>query len=93
MEDTQVDISWDLNSVNFSCGLEPLKGYYMAIPYNKDTILLLGYITHGAYSKNKYPPPLTSEPCYPKKNHTFGMKLFATKEQLDSHNGIYKMVI
>ncbi|XP_017420214.1 uncharacterized protein LOC108330226 [Vigna angularis] len=38
----KIDIFWDLSCAKFGFGPEPLEGFYLAVVFNKELVLLLG---------------------------------------------------
>nr|AFK46289.1 unknown [Lotus japonicus] len=47
----KIDILWDLSSAKFGSGPEPLEGFYVAVLFNKEMVLLLGDLKKEACKK------------------------------------------
>ncbi|KAK7317257.1 hypothetical protein RJT34_01324 [Clitoria ternatea] len=47
----KVDIFWDLTCAKFGSGPEPLEGFYLAVVFNKEMVLLLGDLKKEACNK------------------------------------------
>jgi hypothetical protein len=75
----RVEVVWDLGSARFVSGPEPERGYYVAVLYNKEVILLLGDMEEEAYRKTKSRPSgCTKAVLVSRKQHILGKECFST---------------
>ncbi|KAK8498902.1 hypothetical protein V6N13_045929 [Hibiscus sabdariffa] len=47
----KIGICWDLSNARFGSGPEPIEGYYLAVAFEQETVLLLGDLRKGAMKK------------------------------------------
>lgn len=76
-----VDIFWDFSCSKFGYSPEPLQGFYLAIVFNKDLVLMLGDLENEVHKKID----VASKDCkainIAKKEHIFGKKYYGAKAQ------------
>lgn len=81
VDSSRVDIYWDLSGARFGSGPEPVEGYYLAVAYNQEMVLLLGDLKKEAYRKIDA-APINSNPIFiAKREHIFGKKFYGAKAQ------------
>ncbi|KAL3531331.1 hypothetical protein ACH5RR_010653 [Cinchona calisaya] len=89
-----IDIYWDFSSAKFGSGPEPLEGFYLAVAFNQELILLLGDMQKEVYKKIDPPSPVASGAVFvAKKEHIFGKKLYSAKAQFCDKGQIHDIVI
>ena len=77
----EVDAYWDLSLAKFGSGPEPLEGFYLAVVFNGEMVLLLGDMRKEAFKKTNATPGFYNAIFITKKEHIFGKKLYVTKAQ------------
>ncbi|KAI3946955.1 hypothetical protein MKW98_003518 [Papaver atlanticum] len=91
---SKVDIYWDLSLAKFGSGPEPLEGFYVAIVFDKEMVLLLGNLTNEAYKKaNLEPNSSFNGIVIAKREHIFGKKVYCTKAQFFDNGLIHDLII
>lgn len=93
VDGSKVDIFWDLSSAKFGSGPEPLEGFYVAIVFDHEMVLLLGDMSKEAYRKTGASPPPSNAVFVSKKEHIFGKKVYNTKAQFCDNGQIHDIVI
>ncbi|WOL08071.1 hypothetical protein Cni_G16823 [Canna indica] len=93
MESSKVDIFWDLSAAKFGTGPEPLEGYYVAVVFDLETVLLLGDLAKEAYRKTTASPPTSNTVFVAKREHVYGKKLYCTKAQFCDNGQAHDVVI
>lgn len=90
---SKVDVFWDLSAAKFGSGPEPLGGYYVAVLFDLQMVLLLGDLTKEAYRKtSSYPSPLNAV-FFSKREHIFGKKVYCTKAQFFESGHVHDIAI
>ncbi|CAL9120896.1 unnamed protein product [Musa textilis] len=87
VENGKIVVFWDLSVAKFGLGPEPLEGFYVAVVFDLETVLLLGDLTKEAYRKtNTGPPP---------SNAVFIAKrvLYSTKAQFCDNGQSHEVAI
>ncbi|MQM01863.1 hypothetical protein Taro_034622 [Colocasia esculenta] len=80
-DNSKVDIFWDLSAAKFGSGPEPLEGFYVAVIFNLEMVLLLGDLSKEAYRKTNASPPHFNAVFVAKREHIFGKKVYCTRAQ------------
>lgn len=93
VDSSKVDIFWDLTAAKFGSGPEPLGGFYVAVLFNMEMVLLLGDLSREAYRKTNATPPPSAAVCVAKKEHLFGKKVYCTKAQFCGSGQVHDVVI
>jgi hypothetical protein len=73
----RIEVFWNLRSAKFVAGPEPERGFYVAVVYNGEMVLLLGDMEEEAYRKTKF----RSSPravLVSREEHILGKECFAT---------------
>ncbi|KAL2323540.1 hypothetical protein Fmac_027919 [Flemingia macrophylla] len=91
----KVDIFWDLSCAKFGSGPEPLEGFYLAVVFNKEMVLLLGDLKTEACKK------IESDCDYShcgavfiaKREHLFGKKFYGAKAQFCDKGQVHDVTI
>ncbi|KAK9035469.1 hypothetical protein V6N11_077509 [Hibiscus sabdariffa] len=90
----KVDICWDLSNARFGSGPEPVEGFYLAVAFDQEMVLLLGDLKKEAYKKSGIKTPLDSDAVFiARREHIFGKKLYGAKAQFCDKGLIHDIVI
>lgn len=73
----RIKVFWNLRSAEFVAGPEPERGYYIAVVYNEEMVLLLGDMEEEAYRKTMSRPSSMAV-LVSKEEHVLGKECFAT---------------
>ena len=95
VQSCKIDIFWDLSCAKFGSGPEPLGGYYVAVMFNHEMVLLLGDLKKEACKK------VDSDCVYAqsgaifiaKREHIFGKKLYGAKAQFYDKGQVHNVTI
>ncbi|XP_020243970.1 uncharacterized protein LOC109822211 [Asparagus officinalis] len=89
----KAEVFWDLSAAKFGPGPEPLEGFYVAILFDLEMVLLLGDMNKEAYRKTGTSLPPSNAVFIAKREHLFGKKLYCTKAQFCNNGRIHDVVI
>ncbi|KAJ6791480.1 Uncharacterized protein M6B38_245035 [Iris pallida] len=90
----KVDVFWDLSAAKFGSGPEPSEGFYVAVLFDLDMVLLLGDLAKEAYKRtNAAPSPSNAAVLIAKKEHLFGKNVYSTKAQLCDSGKLHDVAI
>ncbi|KAG1347608.1 LisH domain-containing protein [Cocos nucifera] len=92
-ENSKVDIFWDLSAAKFGSGPEPLEGFYVAVVFDLEMVLLLGDLTKEAYRKTSASPPPLSAMFIAKRERIYGKKIYCTKAQFCDNGQVHDIAI
>ncbi|RRT38906.1 hypothetical protein B296_00054095 [Ensete ventricosum] len=81
MEGSKIDIFWDLSAAKFGPGPAPLEGFYVALVFDHQMVLLLGNLIKEAYQRTNARRPPSTAVFVAKTEHIYGKKLYSTKAQ------------
>ncbi|KAJ4727457.1 Plant protein of unknown function (DUF868) [Melia azedarach] len=93
VDSSKIDIYWDLSGARFGSGPEPLEGYYLAVAYNQEMVLLLGDLKKEAYRKIDTAPVNSNSIFIAKKEHIFGKKFYGAKAQFCDQGQMHDVTI
>ncbi|CAL9753904.1 unnamed protein product, partial [Musa acuminata subsp. burmannicoides] len=93
MEGSKIDIFWDLSAAKFGPGPEPLEGFYVALVFDHQMVLLLGNLIKEAYQRTNARPPPSSAVLVAKTEHIYGKKLYSTKAQFCDNGQFHDVAI
>ncbi|XP_015892087.1 uncharacterized protein LOC107426412 isoform X2 [Ziziphus jujuba] len=93
VDSSKIDIYWDLTSAKFGSGPEPLEGFYLAVTFNQEMILLLGDLKKEAYKKIELDPVRSNAIFIAKREHIFGKKFYGAKAQFCDKGQIHDVII
>ncbi|KAJ1415518.1 hypothetical protein SESBI_17945 [Sesbania bispinosa] len=93
IEGARVDIFWDFRHAKFSTGPQPCSGYYVALVYKKEVLLLLGDLEKDAYIRTKSKPSSEEATLLCKKENVHGKKIFCTRAMLEEGKPEHDVVI
>lgn len=93
VDSSEIDIYWDLSCAKFGSGPEPLEGFYLAVVFNQELVLLLGDLKKEAYKKIKSAQIPSNAIFVAKREHIFGKKFYATKAQFCNKGRIHDIAI
>ncbi|KAF9682894.1 hypothetical protein SADUNF_Sadunf05G0155400 [Salix dunnii] len=89
----KVIVYWDLSNAKFGSGPEPLEGFYLAITFNREMMLLLGDMTKEAYNKIEIAPLQTNAIFIARREHIFGKKFYGAKAQFCDKGQMHDVTI
>ncbi|CDP03641.1 unnamed protein product [Coffea canephora] len=92
-DSTAIDIYWDFSSAKFGFGPEPLEGFYLAVAFNQELVLLLGDLQKEVYKKIGTSPVASNTVFIAKREHIFGKRVYTTKAQFCDHGPIHDIEI
>ncbi|XP_071909554.1 uncharacterized protein [Coffea arabica] len=90
---TAIDIYWDFSSAKFGFGPEPLEGFYLAVAFNQELVLLLGDLQKDVYKKIGPSPVASNAVFIAKRERIFGKRVYTTKAQFCDHGPIHDIEI
>ncbi|XP_044501647.1 uncharacterized protein LOC123222767 [Mangifera indica] len=93
VDSSKIDIYWDLSSARFGPGPEPIEGYYLAVAYNQEMVLLLGDLKKEAYRKVETTPVNIDAIFVAKREHIFGKKFYGSKAQFCDKGKMHDVTI
>lgn len=97
VDSSQIDIFWDLTSAKFGSGPEPLEGFYVAVVFNHEMVLLLGDLKKEAHKKiesDYYAQSDSHDAVFiAKREHIFGKKLYGAKAQFCDKGKVHDVTI
>ncbi|KAJ3674630.1 hypothetical protein LUZ60_005246 [Juncus effusus] len=91
----KLEIYWDLSRAKFGSGPEPSEGYYVAVLFDSEMVLLLGDLPKEAYRKTGTNPSSSSNSSpsdslstknavfIAKKEHIYGKKIYNAKARFN----------
>jgi Plant protein of unknown function (DUF868) len=90
-----IDVFWDLKNAKFSSSddPEPLSGYYMAVVYADEVVLLLGDLKKEAFRRSGARPSLLDPLLVSKKEHVFGKKRFSTRAKFHEKEKMHEIMV
>lgn len=88
-----IDIYWDFSSAKFGSGPEPQEGFYLAVAFNQELVLLLGDLQKEVYKKIDPRPVASTAVFVAKTEHIFGKKLYGAKAQFCDKGQIHDVAI
>ncbi|KAJ6846923.1 uncharacterized protein M6B38_283950 [Iris pallida] len=91
--DSKMDVFWDLSSARFGPSPEPLEGFYVAILFDLEMVLLLGDMSKEAYRKTGTSLSRSNTLFVAKKEHLFGKKMYFTKAQFCGNGKVHDIAI
>ncbi|XP_051144143.1 uncharacterized protein LOC127260454 [Andrographis paniculata] len=90
----RIQVYWDVSSARFGSGPEPSEGFYVAVLFDNQTVLLLGDMRKEAsFKTGSVITPLSAAVFVSKREHIVGKKVFATKAQFSGVNRTRRLVI
>lgn len=89
----KVVIYWDLSSAKFGPGPEPVEGFYLAVTFNQEMVLLLGDMKKEAYKKIDGAPPHSNAIFISRREHIFGKKFYGAKAQFCDKGQVHDVTI
>ncbi|KDP21447.1 hypothetical protein JCGZ_21918 [Jatropha curcas] len=93
VDSCKIDIYWDLSNAKFGSGPEPLEGFYLAIAFNQDMVLLLGDMKKEAYKKIDNASIHSAAIFIAKREHIFGKKFYGAKAQFCDKGQMHDVTI
>lgn len=93
LDSTKVDVFWDLSNARFGSGPEPIEGFYLAVTFDQEMVLLLGDLKREVYKKISSAPGKSKAVFIAKREHVFGKKLYYVKAQFCDKGQIHDVTI
>nr|ACN33725.1 unknown [Zea mays] len=72
VEDGKIDIFWDLSGAKFGAGPEPVEGFYVAVVFDLELVLLLGDMKKDAYRKTGANRSMLNAAFVARREHIYG---------------------
>ncbi|XP_022727963.1 uncharacterized protein LOC111283655 [Durio zibethinus] len=91
----KIYICWDLSNARFGSGPEPVEGFYLAVAFDYEIVLLLGDLKKEACKKiDTSAPPLNLDAVFiAKREHIFGKKFYSAKAQFYDKGQMHDVII
>ncbi|KAK9281224.1 hypothetical protein L1049_004119 [Liquidambar formosana] len=93
VDSSGIDIYWDLSYAKFGTGPEPVEGFYLAVVFNQEVVLLLGDLKKEAYKKINSGPVPSNAIFIAKREHIFGKKFYGAKAQFCDKGQMHDLAI
>lgn len=93
VDSSKIEIYWDLTNAKFGAGPEPFEGFYLALVFNREMILLLGDLKKEAYRKIDTDPVHSNATFVAKREHIFGKKFYGAKAQFCDKGQMHDITI
>ncbi|KAI4349500.1 hypothetical protein L6164_010083 [Bauhinia variegata] len=93
VESSKIDIFWDLSSAKFGTGPEPLEGFYLAVLFDQELVLLLGDLKKEARRRVDCDYAHSNSIFIAKREHIFGKKLYGAKAQFCDKGQVHDVTI
>lgn len=93
VDNSKIGIFWDLSAAKFGSGPEPLEGFYVAVLFNLEMLLLLGDLGTEAYRRTNSSPPHSNAILVSKREHIFGKKVYCTRAQFCDNGQFHDVLI
>lgn len=93
VDSTKIDLHWDLSNARFVSGPEPVEGFYLAVAFDHEMVLLLGDLKKEAYKKLNSAPCTSNAIFIAKREHIFGKKLYGVKAQFCDKGASHDVII
>lgn len=93
VEDGKIEIFWDLSGAKFGAGPEPMEGFYVAVVFDLELILLLGDMKKDAYRKTGANRPMLNAAFVARREHIYGKKIYTAKAQFCENGQFHDVVI
>ncbi|CAL9772917.1 unnamed protein product, partial [Musa acuminata subsp. burmannicoides] len=93
VENSKIAVSWDLSAAKFGPGPEPIEGFYIAVVFHLEMVLLLGDLTKEAYRKTNASPSPSNAVFIAKREHIYGKKVYSTKAQFCDNGQSHEVAI
>ncbi|OVA05461.1 Protein of unknown function DUF868 [Macleaya cordata] len=92
-DSSKVDIFWDLSSAKFGSGPEPSEGFFLAVVFDREMILLLGDLRKEAYKKTNTTPAPSNAIFIAKRENIFGKRVYTTKARFSDNGPFHDVTI
>ncbi|KAE9611484.1 hypothetical protein Lalb_Chr06g0162951 [Lupinus albus] len=93
IQSSKVHIFWDLSCAKFGSSPEPLEGFYLAVMFNQDIVLLLGDLKKEACKKIDSDTASYAAIFIAKREHIFGKKFYGAKAQFCDKGQVHGVTI
>lgn len=94
VDSSKIEIFWDLTNAKFGAGPEPFEGFYLAVVFNQEMVLLLGDLIKEAYRKIEADPLHSIDATFvAKREHIFGKKFYGAKAQFCDKGQMHDITI
>ncbi|KAH7425061.1 hypothetical protein KP509_11G038000 [Ceratopteris richardii] len=88
-----VNVVWDLTNATYTSGPEPNQGFFFALAYDDEIVLLLGDMTEDAYEKAHAKSISSDTVMISRREHIFGQKQYSTKAQFIENGPMHDVLI
>ncbi|XP_058068497.1 uncharacterized protein LOC131217578 [Magnolia sinica] len=79
---TTIEFHWDFTRAKFLSGPEPHTGFFIAVTFNGEMLLLIGDSDNTAYSRTKSRKPAKNSSLLMRREHVFGNKAYSTRAMI-----------
>ncbi|OIV91332.1 hypothetical protein TanjilG_01950 [Lupinus angustifolius] len=96
VQSSKVDIFWNLSCAKFGSGPEPLEGFYLAVLFNQEMVLLLGDLKREACKKIDCDTATYAHSggtFIAKREHIFGKKFYGAKAQFCDKGQVHDVTL
>ncbi|GFY98798.1 hypothetical protein Acr_13g0001990 [Actinidia rufa] len=93
VDSNTVDIYWDLSCAKFGSGPEPIEGFYLAIVFNHEIVLLIGDLRKEAYKRIDANPIASKAIFVAKRENIFGKRFYGARAQFFEKGQIHDLTI
>lgn len=92
-EHSKVDVFWDLSKAKSGSGPEPAEGFYIAVLFDFQIVLLLGDLIKEAYLRTNSVPLPSNAVFVARREHIFGKKIYSTRAPFCYNGGFHDIAI
>ncbi|KAF5744202.1 hypothetical protein HS088_TW08G00800 [Tripterygium wilfordii] len=93
LDSGKIDIYWDFCNAKFGSGPEPVEGFYLAVTFNQELVLLLGDLKKEAYRKIDKTSVHSNAIFIAKREHISGKKFYGAKAQFTDRGQMHDVTI
>ncbi|KAK6130293.1 hypothetical protein DH2020_035965 [Rehmannia glutinosa] len=91
---SKIEVFWDLCLAKFGSGPEPLEGYYIAVVFRGEIVLLIGDLKKEAFKKTgAITASFSNATLISKREHISGKRVYGTKAQFCSNGRTHDIKI
>lgn len=90
----RVSIHWDLTNAKFGSRPEPMEGFFVAVIFNEEILLLIGDMKKEAYRRiDTDPTPSSNSVFVSKRENLFGKSFYVAKAQFFDQGKVHDISI
>lgn len=90
---TKIEVFWDLTRAKYAASPEPVEGFFFALVYDSEIVLLLGDMREEAYSKTQAKSHCIDNSMLSRREHIFGRRYYSTKAQFGENGRTHDILI